>query len=410
MNSFINIIEKTLGAECSPALVVAAQKADGSTLSQISEASNAFDQAPYAHEISKEYGDLVPYLPVCFSKQFQQLNGYMGMTPEDLDSAATVRRAIESLKPMLLYCHAVAIDDPGAFLLGSFHDSDEANYQMNRQRFINYLEFIVTIKPLLDAGAIILLPKKATMLRTPSMYPDSHRPGDYNTFQIDFAGVKILAIQEMGALLSERELLKLLPHAESYLWAMTKVSAAHAGVLDYYLPQDYWHSVLKEMLEAAGKQMCSSHVQAPGLFAAPPLIDLHIPNLEVLSCGDVIRLRTSEPAFERWRVSLNEALSMIKSIDGDDMKKRLDEPCDDMVVASMRLEDDISDSLVMGKAVRGTKQFTIGAVTASVADSMVLEALTSQHARKPNAFGELLIERKKQEPENSVLNFFVSIL
>jgi hypothetical protein len=410
MNSFMSTIEEMLGVECSPELVVAAGKAHQSTLARISEAySNVFDPGPYDLKIGKDYGGLVPYLPTCWSKQFHRRNGYMGMIPEDLDSTAAVGLAIERLKPMLLYSHAVAIDDPGAFLLGSLQDSDKANYQDNKQAFINYLEFMVAIKPLLDAGAVILLPRKAATQKTPASYPKSEAPGTYDTYYFDFAGVKIRFIQERGYLPGEEVLLDLLPYTESYLWSMTKMSAAHSGALDYYLPQVYWHYVLEEMLQAACKQMYGPHTQAPRLFSMQPLVDIHIPNLEALSYSDVVRLRMEEPALESWRTSLNEALSTMKTLEEDEMKF-MEEPQDEIFSASVQLEEDISDSVVMGKAVRGTKQLLLGGVRATVANSMVLEELTSAHRAKLNAFGELLIEKKKHDPEAELLNFYVSIL
>lgn len=421
--STIQVIEEVFQSELCPDLVDIVQRAPDRQFAKLTEAVEEFCYSDPAVGIPREQGELRPY----FSSHYRR-NRYadwvvrgIGIDRRTFDDVEHVWTAIDSLKLRLLYCHSIAIDDPGSFIMDLFRpyfrciDRFWREFDNVKQRFINYLSFLIQVKPLIDAGVLILVPQNVTdNQREEGGYKAGYARErlerlreklDFSDFAREWTK-QLDPIEEVTNDFDDMFAEGFIEVAEDSFSATATVSQHVTGGVDFYFPFQYWHQVYRDMVTQIDLDLRRLSVSEHQNALLQQLICLPVPGLPELDPKRIVEIRQKEDAFEDWRQTLGRSLERLATVPKDGLTYEQD--ClrvirNETHESLKRLKQGIAGSSFLSKLGQGGKTLVIGSLSALAAQPFVGGLEAGLVTAGTTALAELIVQKLKTNSDTKAL-------
>jgi hypothetical protein len=189
MDTEVRLVEQFFGERLSPDLIQLVAQTDFRRLHDFREVQRGFDRSyRLPPRAPMEYR---PYISADVLT-FEDLNRGLtvGETTRFYEShdPGAVFKAADSLQQHLLFCHTVVLNSPLGFICDLFFDTKSENFEEWRAYLSRYLTFLNYVRPLVESGILVLLPRRFH-IRTPSLIlTDAYRARIVET--ADFASIR----------------------------------------------------------------------------------------------------------------------------------------------------------------------------------------------------------------------------
>jgi hypothetical protein len=358
MTTVISLIEQYLD-EPSARLAkrVESGKVPWSQLYEFTEAHKAYERSQRIDPVPP--GILRPYIPIHASRSRFYTGGIEFDYHHFLNGPERALASLGALKQHLLYCHALAVENPLVYFLDSVVESRDS--QQTRTALANYLRFIVAVRELVESGVLILV--EPHFWDTSDEYADARldsglrRRAHEAIMQADLS-----EYPTSGGELPGDVRRRLLVGAIGDAIAIS-LAAAEYHHLDLYVPFRFF---------LPGFAALSPDVPELPRVRPQELVSALVPQLDSLSLNDVVAVRRDEEAFEQWRVYLKNAVGAVsEGFDPSEPQANaqlLREARAELSIGQGIVEQRVKSSSALAKAKEGTRDFTLGALaTATLA-------------------------------------------
>jgi hypothetical protein len=332
------------------------------------------------HAPPLQEGELRPYFPSW--GQAEWTHGGFTLNYDALKLEGGDWAAADAIKQRLLYCHSVAFDDP----MGQMVTLAAAQMRLKNQgdsgmqALLNYVNLLLHFSELLRSHVVCTVSPENylpahTVPRTVSLNQEMQASLE-NSELPEIDELMQAAPEDIQALwrrqMSEPNGTKLLKEV-SFGVACERISAAIEGVsaaqgrLSLYLPFRYDVDLLKRYPKPLDGTTPIDFPERDN-WLLDQLIDLELPNLDLLSPSDVLAIRAGSE-FSRWRNVLKEALSHARAIPLDvwnrerEVRREID---DRLKEGKVQLEADISKSPALDGVKKGSITMLVGLASVGV--------------------------------------------
>ncbi len=436
MRPFIQEIENAFGHELSPELISSVNKVEDKMLWDLGVKYEVHEQNHKRYAPDRNDGQLRPYLPVRSNKTVDWARGGVGLDLYTFDNADHVWKAVDNLKHMLLYCHQLAIDDPGALIFDSLRlgygvKSNPQVFLDAKRRLQEYFPFLYHFKPLIDDGILILLSQKTSLDCMKDISWDTEKRTkrekrfkrlamslDYTDF---FKQVELRATRRFFEFSDPIYKEIIIDVAEDNLGRMALMSREITGGVDFYLPFRSWRGVLLDLVKEAVESIQPEAVPDSELRLLTELISIDIPGISKLPVEDLISLRKNNETFNDWRMTLGRGLERLSNLPGN----RLDQQKDGLRVlreeigkAKADLSQKFDSDSFLTSMHAESKNFAVGAIgigaTATLLAQNVEELVDPIAAGAVSAMVKILWDLASRKGGDSSIkalqNHYVSIV
>ncbi|WP_437929801.1 hypothetical protein WMF37_11285 [Sorangium sp. So ce291] len=288
----IEIVEKTLGESLAPDLIYAIERSFPRR--RLVELHHSYKEFTTAFRLPpKKNAELRPFINHAASEG-------LGLNALYLDPrfSPTSTRADSLIKHHLLYAHSVVLHDPLPYHLDFFEDEGAHHSDVNaRKRLANYLAFLMNLRPLIEANVLLFADDHPYKL--PWLERNRHWPPYKHLVASKFAGRTAASLRDLEGMLTT-----------------LVASELHEGQLDIYVEDVASLQHFAGAITLAPDQL-RPHPQE--IHVLDRLLKTDVPSISDLSLGDVVSIRKSEEAFDRWRRAMGRAISRIESFGGENL-------------------------------------------------------------------------------------------
>ncbi len=320
MRNFIPEIERLFGMELSPDLIEKVRTASRIELADLSESYRKWEKEYEFEAPDRKQNELRPYFPANHNYVNWAVGG-IAIRSSNFRDQNGIWQIVDNLTQRLLYCHSVAIDDPGAYFLDVFRtDTLDQLFERCKQELINYLAFLYHLRPLIDSGVLVLVSKMAYIdARKDQNTSDSKKNkiellAESNCFDDFVIVAKSYNKNFQDDLLSRQVILNVV---HKVIESVSVVNSKINGGVDFYLPFECYREVLSQILQPVELK----EVPETPLTHLRELVQVEIPGLMGLDPKDLVSLRINEEIFEDWRKTLRSALERITALPKDRMDR-----------------------------------------------------------------------------------------
>jgi hypothetical protein len=326
-------------------------------------------------------GELRPYFPTS-GQAADWTQGGFTLSRDALKLDGGDWAAVDAIKHRLLYCHSVAFDDP----MGEIVTSAAAQLRLKDQgdsgmrALLNYVNLLLHFSEFLRGNIVCIVSPESYLPRyagprSVSMNQDMQASLKTSELpeidEIMEAAPKNIQVQWQSELRepNKRKLLKeanLVAACERISAAIAGVSAA-AGRLSLYLPFRYDVELLKRYPKPLESGRVA-HFPDGDNWLLDQVIDLELPNLELLDPRDIVAIRTGSE-FSAWRNVLKKALTSASAFPHSvwnreqEVRREID---DRLREGKLQMEAAISKSPVLEGVKKGAVTMLAGVASAGV--------------------------------------------
>jgi hypothetical protein len=305
---------------------------------------------------------LVPYIPQTILDNHR---GGINITVENLASEEGRRGTLNALRRHLIYCNAVAVENPLLFQCSlALHSMHFEVPLLHRRILANYIRFLSLTAPLVDNGTLVLVesdvrhvfkgapgePAKTDHVgrKAAAQAMRRHRRFD-EVFESDYGNWESRFLDSF-----KRDA------AQEYARA---IDVGLQGAAEFNLDLYLTHPLLIEGLKQFGRSDAAHAIEVRELLALP------MPNLESLALEDIASVRREEDSFREWQIVLQdvirgaaERLARNPDVDNDELAVEAQAR---LRPAQERIERRIQQSSVLASAKRGLRELGVGVLAAS---------------------------------------------
>jgi hypothetical protein len=387
------------GTDASENLYAAASKASPKKLRRFLEHYGNAASKGVLDPPKLEPGALRPYLIADASEPWLWGNFSFGFST--FDDADRVWPAVDAIKHRLLYCHAVAVDDPLTifFWRAGRGQISEQDVVEKRTNILNFINFLLHMKPMIERNVFSFVwedhgspsTKDTASIQDlfrkyapgsayhPELFPVpefsnqeiddfyQHAPKHYQTA---FWRGPTSGLDANGTQRSTKDLGFLYTSSRTRMLGILDTFSRAPGRLSLYFPFRVDLSLMSAFLDNI-RRSGSHEGQLPRVHdrdsrLLTQLVDLAVPGIATLPIEDIISIREGN-AFTRWRNDLKAALQYASSIPPDLMDydvesrsavKEMLEP------AKRKLEEEFAKSAFLAKVREASATMAAGSVGA----------------------------------------------
>jgi hypothetical protein len=254
------------------------------------------------------------------------LGGDSGSAFETLDIDKRLRR----IKTLLLYAHALVVPD-SLFYVNQWFSAEGPYFEEGRHRLKNYLTVIAALRPLIEAGIVIMYPQYEH-----SGVGFSVRDGRGGAFDDS-------AFEEW---LCERDQESLIAVSHSYNELLFFATRYDASVIT---PQGHGYDlILAPIAEFNHRTLRGDQRRDSRLGSA--LASIECANVDGLSLHDVIAIRRDSAAFETWRGLLSGAMKQIDNYNEAPSSAIVADVCDIVSEGKAIIDKEVRKSTIWDQA------------------------------------------------------------
>jgi hypothetical protein len=404
-------------------LFEAVRSATEADLEKFLDAYRDFAATGTTHAPLLKAGELRPYFPDCDMPAW--LQGQFSIDNHALTEEGGDWTAVDAVKHRLLYCHAVAFDDPMPRVV-SLAAVQLRIPQPWHNGLLNYINLLLHFKDLIRRHVVC-----------PGAH-ESYLPG-YNRPDYIRLGEQIEATADKSKPADVDELLEAAPGNVKEIWredlehgdgeslvksvsvvkACERIGHALAGVknapgrLSLYFPFRYD----VHLLERCGPPDSLREFGERDNGNLNELVNLEMPNLESLDPTEILAIRSGDE-FEQWRRTLKSALADAGSQPADlrnrpqEVRNIVDEK---LVDGKQYLESAISKSPVLAALRKGSVSMLAGLASGTVAyylsgKDLVYGMIGTTAAAAVTVGADMMSAPKVTDAQRAVLAHYVAVL
>jgi hypothetical protein len=298
----------------------------------------------------------------------------------------------------LLYCHAIALEDPLRHLVDSSGQLPLASirngmlgFRANPTTILSrYMRILVSLQPFIECGAVVIAEPIQTRWWGPTVgfdqesWAKSSRSYDLSYRELEMieklmseelaeSAKASLAAEGIGDVddsdLSERS--ELLVRRGLAGVAHTARTAARVGDLDVYLRSNFERRLLAVSLEVSPGWLAGTAVPATPqsnrqLEILARLLSIDLPRLSGVGPNDIRTIRNDTTTFDRWRIALQSGLSLLGDVEdptAEEARALRSEVADSIRQVGLDVDASINKSDVLSAAKGGMLSLAIGLLT-----------------------------------------------
>jgi hypothetical protein len=307
---------------------------------------------------SEHAGEFRPFIHGRLNNVAERFGGDSGLVWTSIDSPEV---ALSGLKQHLLYAHRLVLPDPLFYILQSADRVDDTNFEQSRQGLANFLQFLSSIRDLIEANIVFFYPQYEHGYLPEQLFVDE-------SFHDWFLGsvtegnaphTDPLATHALQEIVVELTYYCTRYHASCAIADDERSAKWLEGLFRYSRRKD------RELGQALGNPVITKQ-QA----AYQRLIQLSLKVPSGLSIDDLVQARHSSAGFAEWRSALSQCLELIDS--DSTSEKDLQKAITELTVPTVeKLDAEVARSSLLAKAFNESRDFMLGSTSAGLAITML---------------------------------------
>jgi hypothetical protein len=393
MKNIIRLACDFFGCQPDSDLFDAFRKANDESLTDLLQQYRAHASGERLSAPDLANGELRPYLPTAETMTSHTM-GHLRLEASTFQDMGKVWNAIDAIKHRLLYCHSVAIDECfGEIVHDAIHRKTYNEGINHREVLLNYVNFILHLKPLIEDNVLCLVAQRAYN-RWPGQRVHENALANLVDSYVKHKIAKNFEIRKGFPQLSPIDYARYVDEDVVNDWTQARFKKKDWALLQQtfsqfeirrmrvifstvedlprkvtpYLPTRNSIKLLNAAISEFSKKMpTKSDAVIRDLVTRQntlltELIDLQLPGLAKLSPEDMVAIRAGD-SFENWRATLQQALRHAAATPADfsDRGEAIRSDVRQVLIpAKEKLEQEFSRSSMLSRVRAPSTQFVTG--------------------------------------------------